>query len=248
MKKKLFESLVEKPKSTKKWFFIPMSMILHGLIVGAVLVIPLMSDNFDRPEIKVVDILMVAPAPPSPPPPPKAPSGKPRRKPKPDNETEARAVPVPVGRLVAPMKIPDEIAEEDFVGAFGIDGSPDGIIGGVPDGVDGGVIGGVLLGEGQAEYQQELRVATVQIPRLLKKVEPQYPTTAIKAHIQGMVLLEAVTKIDGRVRRVRVITGNPLLRIAAVQAVKQWIYEPYIINGIPKPVIFTVSVNFTLQR
>lgn len=247
MKNKVFESLVEKPKSTRKWLFIPMSLILHCLIIGAALVFPLIGDNLDSPEIKVVDILMVAPAPPTPPPPPKAPSGTRRRTNRPDSERTTRPRPVNTGRLVPPVTIPQDIEDESLEEGFGVEGSPGGVIGGVPDGVDGGVIGGVLLGNNQ-DFQQELRVADVKTPRLMKKVDPQYPTTALKAHVQGTVLLEAVTDVFGRVQRVRVITGNPLLRQAAEIAVKQWIYEPYMINGVPKPVIFTVHVTFSLHR
>jgi outer membrane biosynthesis protein TonB len=50
------------------------------------------------------------------------------------------------------------------------------------------------------------------------------------------------------VRQARVISGHPLLNDAALSAIKQWVYEPYILNGIPKPVIFTATVTFTLQN
>lgn len=248
MKKRVFESLVEKPGSTRKWLFFPISLIVHGMIIAAVLVFPLMSDNFDSPEIKVVDILMVAPAPPSPPPPPKAPSGKRRSRENRETEEARRPRPVNTGRLVQPEAIPEEIEDEPFEEGFGIEGSPGGVVGGIPDGVDGGVIGGVLLGGGQENWNKELRIADVKAPRLMKKVDPQYPSIALKSHVQGVVLLEAVTDVFGRVKRVRVITGSPLLRQAAVVAVKQWIYEPYMINGVPKPVIFTVHVTFSLHR
>ena len=78
-------------------------------------------------------------------------------------------------------------------------------------------------------------------PRLIKKIMPLYPEIAQKSHVQGSVILEAVTDISGRVAKVRVITGHPLLQVAAIQAVQQWVYEPYIINGYPKAVVFTVS-------
>jgi len=68
------------------------------------------------------------------------------------------------------------------------------------------------------------------------------------AHIEGSVNIEAVTDIFGKVIKARVVSGHPLLVAAAVQAVKQWVYEPYIINGVPRPVVFTASVSFRLTR
>jgi TonB family protein len=62
------------------------------------------------------------------------------------------------------------------------------------------------------------------------------------------VKIEASTDIYGRVVNVNVLKGHPLLRKAAAHAVKQWVYEPYIINGMPKPVKFTVNIHFRLQK
>ena len=112
----------------------------------------------------------------------------------------------------------------------------------------GGVLGGVEGGELSADTQQAIRVTSDQRPKLIKQVKPTYPQVALTARIQGVGVVEAVTDIYGRVRQTRIITGHPLLNDAAVAAVKQWIYEPYIINGIPKPVIFTVTVTFSLQN
>ncbi len=248
MRKKMFESLVEKKKSTKKWLFFPISLLVHGIVIAAVVVLPLVSEVGNLPPVKVFDVIMTAAAPPPPPPPPPA-AGSSKKRPK-KTETDAPEEaprPVPSGRPIAPFKIPTEIEDEDIDFGMG-DGVPGGVIGGVPDGVPGGVLGGALLGKDEQGMHTELRVSHVEVPKLLKKVTPQYPRSAQMAHVQGIVFLEAVTDISGRVARVRVISGNPLLRPAAVAAVKKWIYEPYIINGVPKPVIFTVRVSFSLIR
>jgi len=95
---------------------------------------------------------------------------------------------------------------------------------------------------------QAIQIATIQQPKLIKRVEPQFPSVALKAHIQGTVVINATTDIYGRVVNARVINGHPLLRQAAVAAIKQWVYEPYILNGVPRPVKFTVVVRFNLQN
>ena len=96
--------------------------------------------------------------------------------------------------------------------------------------------------------QQAIRIASVQKPRKIKEVKPIYPQVALTARIQGVVIIEAMTDIYGRVRQARVISGHPLLNESALSAIRQWVYEPYILNGIPKPVIFTATVTFTLQN
>ncbi len=93
-----------------------------------------------------------------------------------------------------------------------------------------------------------MAVTRVKEPTLIKKVKPVYPPVALRARIQHNVVLEAVTDIYGRVKNVRVVSGHPLLNQAAVNAIRQWVYEPYIFNGIPKPVKFTVIIKFNLQR
>ena len=116
--------------------------------------------------------------------------------------------------------------------------------------VEGGVVGGVLGGvlTDSADTSDAIRVSTVQRPKLMRKVEPEYPSVALKARIRGRVIVEAVTDIYGRVRDARIISGHPLLNANALAAVKQWIYEPYVVNGVPKPVKFTVIITFNLSQ
>jgi len=94
-----------------------------------------------------------------------------------------------------------------------------------------------------------IRIASGETPRLIKKVKPKYPKIAMIARIQGNVILDVAVDIYGRVipGSIKVLSGQPLLRQAAVDAVKQWVYEPYILNGVPKAVRFTLTVNFKLK-
>ncbi|MGA2534142.1 MAG: energy transducer TonB, partial [Candidatus Aminicenantales bacterium] len=70
---------------------------------------------------------------------------------------------------------------------------------------------------------------------------------ARQARVEGVVIIEATTDIYGRVATVKILKSIPLLDQAAVDAVRQWVYEPMIINGRPRPVIFTVTVRFQLK-
>lgn len=84
-------------------------------------------------------------------------------------------------------------------------------------------------------------------PKLIKKVEPVYPKEARQAGVEGVVILEVTTDKFGRVAAVRVLRSVPPLDQAAIEAVKQWVYEPVIIDGQPRPIVFTVTVNFKLK-
>jgi TonB family protein len=88
---------------------------------------------------------------------------------------------------------------------------------------------------------------TLREPKKLKNVPPGYPPAALRARVQGAVLLECLIGADGRVARVKVLKGVPLLDEAATEAVRQWEYEPTEVDGVPVPVIMTVTVNFKLS-
>ena len=68
-------------------------------------------------------------------------------------------------------------------------------------------------------------------PRLIRKVDPKYPEEALKVKVEGKVMIEATTSVDGDVVKAKVLQGHPLLRQAALEAIKQWKYEPYIVDG-----------------
>ncbi|HUI84064.1 MAG TPA: energy transducer TonB [Candidatus Binatia bacterium] len=83
---------------------------------------------------------------------------------------------------------------------------------------------------------------------LILQVEPGYPALARQARIQGTVVLQAVIGRDGTVQDLHVVSGHPLLIAAAIDAVKQWRYKPYRLNGAPVEVDTQINVNFTLSR
>lgn len=104
-----------------------------------------------------------------------------------------------------------------------------------------------LPGDQQPEGAQRVG-GQVQEARLLRRREPVYPPLARQARIQGVVRLQAVIGPDGRVEKVEAVSGPPLLRQAAVDAVKEWVYEPSRLNGRPVPVTTMIEINFTLGR
>jgi protein TonB len=83
---------------------------------------------------------------------------------------------------------------------------------------------------------------------LVSKVQPIYPPTARQARIQGTVVMKAVINQAGDVESVELVSGHPLLVPAALDAVKQWKYRPYLLNGKPVSVETQVVVNFTLSE
>ena len=87
----------------------------------------------------------------------------------------------------------------------------------------------------------------VRPPTKIRNVSPVYPAEAQAAGVQGVVIIEATINPQGKVINARVLRGAPLLDQAALDAVKQWEYTPTLLNGVPVPVIMTVTVNFTLQ-
>jgi periplasmic protein TonB len=82
---------------------------------------------------------------------------------------------------------------------------------------------------------------------LLHRVQPEYPALARSARIQGQVLLRAVISRDGTIENLQVLAGHPMLVRAAIDAVRQWRYRPYILNGEPIKVETQVTVNFVLS-
>lgn len=96
--------------------------------------------------------------------------------------------------------------------------------------------------------QQPVRVGgNVTAPTKVVDVQPVYPAAARRMRVEGIVILETVIGATGSVEQVRVLRSVPLLDEAAVEAVRQWRYTPTLLNGLPVPVVMSVTVNFTLQ-
>jgi len=148
-------------------------------------------------------------------------------------------------KFQAPIETPEEVKPEEG-SDLGVEGGvPGGVEGGVPGGVVGGVVGGL---PDAPPPPQAVRVGgQIKEPKKLKNVNPSYPDIAKQARVQGVVILECTISPQGKVTDVKVLRGIPLLDAAAIEAVKQWVYSPTLLNGVPVPVIMTVTVNFRLS-
>jgi protein TonB len=91
-----------------------------------------------------------------------------------------------------------------------------------------------------------IRVSSISEGNLTRKVQPAYPPLARSAHIQGAVVLQAVISKEGTIENLKVLTGHPMLVGAAVDAVRQWRYRPYVLNHEPVEVETQITVNFSL--
>lgn len=82
---------------------------------------------------------------------------------------------------------------------------------------------------------------------LVLRVQPAYPLLARQVRVQGLVVLRAVISRDGTIENLQVLSGHPMLVQAAVDAVRQWRYRPYVLNGEPVEVETEVKVSFILS-
>ncbi len=236
-------SSTDKKEKTKigKIFF--GTIIVHIIAFGLIVIVPLLTAQ-ELPQIQIITVKLGAPPPPPPPPPPPAKKKKVAKKKK-EKKQETKKPKVLTGKLVAPVDVPEEIVEED-ISDIGFEGGVEGgIEGGVAGGVLGGVLGGVITGAGEEEQTKAVRI--IKPPRIIRRVMPSYPEVARKARITGVVIVECETDIRGRVRKVKILRGHPLLNQSAVEAVKKWLFEPMIIDGVPQPVKFVLTVRFTFK-
>jgi protein TonB len=158
------------------------------------------------------------------------------------------------GKLVAPKVIPKDIKiiKEDAAPDMG-SGVTGGVVGGVAGGSMGGVIGGVIGGAApppppKPTVSRIRQGGNVQAARLINRVTPVYPPLARQTRISGTVRLHAIIGKDGSVQSLTLESGHPLLVQAALDAVRQWRYQPTLLNGDPVEVDTTIDVIFSLNQ
>jgi len=245
----MFEEMIVsggKGKTNKPWTVV-VSMILQVFFLLILILIPLIYTEA-LPRAMMSSILLAPPPPPPPPPPPAA-------------VQVARIKPtvrlLDAGKLVAPKAIPKEvniIKEEELPPDAGMQGIAGGVPGGIAGGSMGGVLGGVIGGGKTAPPPPKVvpkRVmvgGNVQAARLVNKVQPLYPPLARQTRISGTVKLHAIIGKDGTVQQLVVVSGHPLLVQAALDAVKQWRYQPTLLNGEPVEVDTEIDVIFSLAQ
>ncbi|HTS34689.1 MAG TPA: TonB family protein [Candidatus Solibacter sp.] len=230
---------------TKRGRTTTVAFLLEVMVIIVMVLIPLI---FTEALPKSVQLgFLVAPPPPPPPPPPAA---------APVKVVKVIQTDIVNGQLRTPTKIPKKIEmikeEEAPPPVMATTGVVGGVPGGVPGGSMGGVIGSVLSSTPVAVPKiatpQRVRVSSgVQSGLLVRRVQPNYPPLARQARIQGVVVLQAQISKDGNIENLQLISGHPMLAPAAIEAVKQWKYKPYLLNGEPVEVETQVQVNFTLS-
>jgi len=243
-KKMIFKELMEKKKSYRNLISIPVSLLLHTSIIATLIIYPLLSST-NMPEVKMLSVNLLSM--------PKLITPGLQRGSKPGPKKKNRDIKkdspkkINITSMSAPIDIPDEIPEPEF--SITKEGNGDGVDGAIDDGFLDLWGDGSGTGDGDGfSGTMTMPVSIIKIPKLIKKVKPVYPSLALKARRQADVIVEAETDVYGKVNRVRIIKGDPFLNEAAVKAIKQWIYEPYIINGMPQAVKFTVKITFRLNR
>ena len=233
----------------RKAFATTTSFILNSLVIGVMLVLPLVfTENLPKAQLLT---FLVAPPPPPPPPPPAAAAV----------QRIVRQIQTDVlstGQLRTPSRIPQKvqmIKEEEAPPPMPATG---GVVGGVPGGIPGGQLGGVIGGIVSSTSNLAMvpkLTPTVQRVRisqgvtkglLVHRVEPAYPTLAKAARVQGEVVLKAVIDVNGSIQNLQLVSGHPMLVPAAITAVQQWRYKPYLLNGQPVEVETTITVIFSL--
>jgi protein TonB len=234
----MFDDLVESTtvgkKSNTGWGMI-VSAIVQCLILGILILIPLIYTQA-LPKA-FLTTLLVAPPPPPPPPPP----------------VEAMVKVKPIvhliqgNKLLAPRAIPKDVTmlrEE----------APPPDVSSQQGGVFGGLAGqGIMVGTAALPPPPKA-VAPARIKQgglvtaasIINQTKPVYPALARQARIQGVVVLHAIIDKDGKVAELQVVSGHPLLVQSALDAVKQWLYKPTLLNGDPVEVDTTITVTFTM--
>jgi protein TonB len=225
-----------------------LSFILQCTMLGVLLLLPLYFTQ-ELPKSQLLTFL-VAPPPPPPPPPPAAQAARIIKQ----IQTDL----ISGGQLRTPSRIPEKvqmIKEEEAPPMPGASGVVGGVPGGIPGGQLGGVIGGIVSNTSNLAYVPKLQPVVPQRLRisqgvtsglLIHKVEPSYPPIARAARIQGNVVLKAIINRQGEIQDLELVSGHPMLVPAAIEAVRQWRYRPYLLNAQPIEVETTVTVFFVL--
>jgi protein TonB len=243
------DSLLDFGQANKrKAFATTTSFIFNCIAIGLMLVVPLMFTE-ELPKAQLLTFLV---APPPPPPPAAAQMQK--------IVHQIQTDVLSTGELRTPTKIPRKIQmikEDEAPPPMAVTG---GVVGGVPGGIPGGQMGGVIGSVISATNSlanvpkfvpvtpQRVRISQgVTKGLLIHKEEPAYPALARAARVQGDVVLSAVIDVNGQIQNLTLVSGHPMLVPAAIAAVRQWRYKPYLLNGAPVEVETTITVIFSLQ-
>jgi protein TonB len=243
----MFESLaLENPRNTRRRWTTAASFVLEGLAVGVLILAPL--GYTEAISLKIDKQIEVPPG--------RATAIETHARPTPPTESTRPQTQFNKGRLIFNGKIPTQTPPiTDPLERIGEDRDAPYVPGGmgVPNGDP--TLNQLLattrkppIEVGSTVSHQRVPISHLDPGMLIRQFQPVYPKLAIISHTEGTVLLTAVIDTQGRVTQLRTLSGHPLLIAAAVNAVQEWRYKPYILNGQPVEVETQVSVVFTLQH
>jgi len=247
----MFESaqLENRLDSAKRCLAFLISIVFHAVGITVVVVLPLVFFNV-LPAGELLTFLTAPPPPPAPPPP--APPVQVAVARSPVLFQRIEHYPTAIPNVIAPPLDEPPIPEYSAVQIP----SPAGVLGS-PAGSQGGRGVAIILDKVEppppapppARPRSPVPVGgNVLASRVVHRIEPEYPEIARRARISGAVVLHVLIDEEGSVADLKVLSGHPLLREAAVRAVSQWKYSPTLLNGEPVPVSGTVTIDFKLSR
>lgn len=213
----------------RKWYTLPLSLVSHSAIVLTLIALPILAPALMPTPWEQIDAAYITElVPPSPPPRPRPIDAQPAANPE-----------------AAPYEAPETIAPEKDLDVSWQDTASPGVVGGIEDAET------ALVPPPPVAPPAPTRPVPVggaiRAPLKVKHVMPAYPQLALLSRVQGIVIIEATIGADGRVVDARILRSVPLLDQAALDAVRQWEFTPTLLNGVPVPVVMSVTVTFTLK-
>jgi periplasmic protein TonB len=228
----MFQDVVSlRTRSHRKWYTLPLSFLVHTAVLAVLVAVPLIATDIPRPREIIEYVTPHMPVIPAAPP----------------SIRRAPRSPIAGNLAVAPVVAPDSIGVES-----GVIVEPGHV---ETAGLDG-LVGSLEVGQIAVDTPPPVMAApqppvvvggNIRPPVRTKYVMPEYPALARSTKVEGVVIIEALIGVDGRVEQARVLRSKPFLDEAALAAVREWEYTPTLLNGRPTRVIMTVTVNYTLK-
>jgi periplasmic protein TonB len=240
------QAFVECQVRTRRPWTVAASFAGQVLFVAVMALLPLAQTGVITPA-RLAGILIAQPPGP---PPPRAIETHPRT----SLQRSRTQAPVVTTELRQPNRIPNQILIEDGdpQPALISDSAGPGLPGEIPafDAAQFVMPAQVLRAPTPVSPATTARIrvgGSVQEGKILRQVAPVYPALARMAHVSGRVRLEAIIAKNGKIENLQVISGPPMLVHAALEAVRQWVYRPTLLNGDPVEVVTLIDVNFGLR-
>lgn len=227
------------PRGHGKGVGLPVAIALHVAVIGAFVGASVWSVG--EPPEPVIPVTFFAPLPA--PPPPRGDGGHLRETAPTRRDPQSTSPTIVLPTNPEPPDTPLQREGPDYPG------DDRGPTPGELDGVENGTGGTPAVEPGSGrDADRHIVGGDVKAPILTFRTEPDYPESLRRAHVEGLVILEAVITADGAVEELRVLrSANPLLDRAVLDAVRQWRYKPATLNGRAVSVYLTVTVTFGLK-